>query len=183
MNREKKEQLKREQERLNGLSGDALAQEIECIKQEKIDEREAYWKRVEEFPEEFDWMYDSPSELRDRKRGKSPMNREYQDKVNQRRIEQGLEPFFSEEELNPPTPKPEYIEPSENDSQISAPEGFSELEVAMYRLIGGYLRLNRTDYQQELIHDYQQNHPSVNLSDIEDAYAKANDLWIEAYCD
>ena len=183
MNRIKKEELKKEQARLQGLSGYALKHERECIEQGKRDEREAYRKCAEEFPEEFDWMYDTASESKDRKRGISPMNREYQDKVNKRRADQGLEPYFSQDELNPPTSQPEQIEPNENDTRFHPPEGFNDLEVAMHRLIGGHLRLNNTSFKEELIRHFQQDHPEKCINEIEAAYTKAWDLWVDAYCD
>ena len=45
------------------------------------------------FPEEYDHMYDSASEAKDRKRGISPMNVEYLEKTNARQAQLGFTPF------------------------------------------------------------------------------------------
>lgn len=45
------------------------------------------------FPEEYDHIYDSASEAKDRQRGISPMNVEYVEKTNARRAQLGLTPF------------------------------------------------------------------------------------------
>jgi hypothetical protein len=45
------------------------------------------------FPEEFDFMMDSIEDTRDRKRGKNPMNIEYQEKINSRRESLGVLPL------------------------------------------------------------------------------------------
>lgn len=45
------------------------------------------------FPEEYDHMYDSVSEAKDRRRGKNPMNAEYMEKTNTLRAQLGFTPF------------------------------------------------------------------------------------------
>lgn len=45
------------------------------------------------FPEEYDHMYDSVSEAKDRQRGKNPMNAEYVEKTNTLRAQLGFTPF------------------------------------------------------------------------------------------
>lgn len=45
------------------------------------------------FPEEYDHMYDSVSEAKDRQRGKNPMNTEYVEKTNTLRAQLGFTPF------------------------------------------------------------------------------------------
>jgi hypothetical protein len=46
------------------------------------------------FPEEYDHMYDSVSEAKDRQRGKNPMNTEYVEKTNTLRAQLGFTPFI-----------------------------------------------------------------------------------------
>ena len=45
------------------------------------------------FPEEYDHMYDSVSEAKDRRRGKNPMNAEYMEQTNTLRAQLGFTPF------------------------------------------------------------------------------------------
>ena len=45
------------------------------------------------FPEEYDHMYDSVSEAKDRQRGKNPMSAEYVEKTNTLRAQVGFTPF------------------------------------------------------------------------------------------
>ena len=45
------------------------------------------------FPEEYDHMYDSASEAKDRQRGKNPMSAEYVEKTNTLRAQLGFTPF------------------------------------------------------------------------------------------
>lgn len=45
------------------------------------------------FPEEYDHMYDSVSEAKDRQRGKNPMSAEYVEKTNTLRAKLGFTPF------------------------------------------------------------------------------------------
>lgn len=45
------------------------------------------------FPEEYDLQYDSIVDAQERRRGKNPMNEDYQRKVNLRRFALGVEPY------------------------------------------------------------------------------------------
>lgn len=45
------------------------------------------------FPEEYDYIYDSISDAKDRRRGVNPMSEEYTDKVNERRRQLGISPL------------------------------------------------------------------------------------------
>jgi hypothetical protein len=45
------------------------------------------------FPEEYDYVYDSISEAKARARGENPMNVEYIEKTNNRRVELGFSPY------------------------------------------------------------------------------------------
>lgn len=54
----------------------------------------------EQFPEEYDFIYDSIADKRDRNRDINPMSQAYQDRVNKRRLEMGVEPFEANEEIN-----------------------------------------------------------------------------------
>jgi len=47
----------------------------------------------EMFPEEYDFMMDSTSDAKDRRRGKNPMSSEYTEQVNARRKELGVPPL------------------------------------------------------------------------------------------
>ena len=48
---------------------------------------------LELFPEEYDYIYDSIADARDRARGLNPMSQSYIDKVNERRIKLGVKPY------------------------------------------------------------------------------------------
>jgi len=61
-------------------------------------EEEEFQRRVRErhialFPEEYDHMFDSFSDARERQKGRSPMNPEYMARVNESRMEMGFEPL------------------------------------------------------------------------------------------
>ncbi|RUO71655.1 hypothetical protein [Idiomarina ramblicola] len=45
------------------------------------------------FPEEYDYIYDSSVEAKNRKRGINPMSQEYTDKVNEKRAQLGVSPL------------------------------------------------------------------------------------------
>ncbi|MGX5914807.1 hypothetical protein ACR0ST_08765 [Aliidiomarina sp. Khilg15.8] len=45
------------------------------------------------FPEEFDYVYDSSSDAKDRRQGQNPMAKEYNEKVNARRQRMGVAPL------------------------------------------------------------------------------------------
>jgi len=48
---------------------------------------------LELFPEEYDYIYDSIADAKDRRRGLNPMSQAYIDKTNERRISLGVLPF------------------------------------------------------------------------------------------
>ncbi|MBY6064514.1 hypothetical protein [Pseudidiomarina sediminum] len=48
------------------------------------------------FPEEYDYVYDSISEARDRRRGINPMSKEYTERVNRRRLQRGVSALNNE---------------------------------------------------------------------------------------
>jgi hypothetical protein len=52
--------------------------------------------RMELFPEEYDFIYDSGSDSYNRRHGINPMSVEYQETVNKRRLEMGVQPFVVE---------------------------------------------------------------------------------------
>ena len=61
-------------------------------------EEEEFQRRVRErhialFPEEYDHMFDSFSDARERQNGRSPMNPEYMARENESRVEMGFEPL------------------------------------------------------------------------------------------
>lgn len=93
MNRAKKEQLKRYQEARRGLSEEEVRE---------LNAREARNSAIESlarsihhewFPEEYDFMMDSYSDAKDRRRGQNPMSAEYTARVNARRAEFGIKPL------------------------------------------------------------------------------------------
>jgi hypothetical protein len=86
MNRAEKEIAKKRAEERRDLSDE------EC---RKLDLAEALEKKVhyEMFPEEYDFMMDSISDAKDRRRGENPMSSEYTAKVNARRKELGVSPL------------------------------------------------------------------------------------------
>ena len=65
---------------------------------EELKAEDQFSRRVNElhvalFPEEYDYVYDSKSEAKDRARGENPMNAEYIEKANHRRALVGFAPF------------------------------------------------------------------------------------------
>jgi hypothetical protein len=58
------------------------------------------------FPEEYHFTQDSISDPHDRRRGINPMSLEYQDEVNLRRLEMGVEPFLVEKRQKFPDSPP-----------------------------------------------------------------------------
>lgn len=90
MNRMKKEEIKKYNEARKGLS----KAEIDTLnlKDEikgKI-EKLARSIHAEKFPEEYDYMYDSFADLKDRQKGINPMSQEYIDKIRKKRSEIGV---------------------------------------------------------------------------------------------
>lgn len=61
------------------------------------------------FPEEYDFIYDSISDERLRRKGINPMSIEYQEEVNNRRLSMGVEPYR--------VPKPRKLPPFEKNEQ------------------------------------------------------------------
>ncbi|WP_351089138.1 hypothetical protein [Shewanella sp. S1-49-MNA-CIBAN-0167] len=56
---------------------------------------DAYDLHATLFPEEYDFIYDSNVDAKERKKGINPMNQEYTDRMNQKRIELGISPLGS----------------------------------------------------------------------------------------
>lgn len=48
---------------------------------------------LELFSEEYDYIYDSVADARDRSKGINPMSQAYIDKTNERRINMGVKPY------------------------------------------------------------------------------------------
>lgn len=87
--------LKREELKAKTLQQEGkTAAEIEFIEQEEAKQAEvlALANKIhsEIFPEEYDYIYDSIADVSDRKRGINPMNKEYIEKVNAKRITAGV---------------------------------------------------------------------------------------------
>lgn len=62
------------------------------IKEEEL-RRRAHKLHIELFPEEYDHMFDSISDGKERRRGVNPMSAEYIAATNERRVQLGFEPF------------------------------------------------------------------------------------------
>lgn len=90
MNRFKKEEKKRYDEKRKGLSDEQIAVlDMEELLKKSVDEL-ARKIHIEKFPEEYDHMYDSHADVSDRSRGINPMNQEYILKVKRRRERLGV---------------------------------------------------------------------------------------------
>lgn len=90
MNRLKKEEMRKHEEARKGLSEDEiLAVDLEDEINKKIEDL-AKTIHVEKFPEEYDFMYDSSVDAKDRARGISPMRQEYIEKIAKKRSELGV---------------------------------------------------------------------------------------------
>jgi hypothetical protein len=89
MNKVKREEARKLREATENLSADELK---EFFQKREI---QALAKKIhfELFPEEYDFMMDSIADLRDRRRGVSPMNPEYTERANARREELGVPPL------------------------------------------------------------------------------------------
>lgn len=61
------------------------------------------------FKEESDWYYDSNADKADRSKGKNPMNKDYTDKMNKKRIALGVSPLSSSG-YSPDTTSKEFCE-------------------------------------------------------------------------
>ena len=95
MNRFKKEELKKYQQARQGLTEEQI---------KELDAREAVDRFVEarikdlhhdRFPEEYDFILDSSVDANERSRGINPMNEDYIERVNARRLTLGVEPLTS----------------------------------------------------------------------------------------
>lgn len=95
MNRFKKEELIKHSEAREGLS------ELEIKRLDREDARKgeinelARKVHAERFPEEYDYMLDSITDAKERKRCVNPMNDEYITKVNAKRAAEGVTPLSS----------------------------------------------------------------------------------------
>jgi hypothetical protein len=72
------------------------------------------------FPEEYDCTQDSISDAHDRRRGINPMSLEYQDEINRRRFEMGVEPFVVEKRQKFPDSPPIESNHNKNPALISS---------------------------------------------------------------
>lgn len=93
MNRLKKEEKRKHNEARQGLS----IKEIEALnkKEEENNSVEVLAGRIhaEKFSEEYDFMYDSIIDAKDRSNGKNPMSEEYIHKINKKRADLGVSPL------------------------------------------------------------------------------------------
>jgi len=94
MNRYRKEELRRRREAREGLTPEEVAdldhREAEAASFE--DEVRSWHSRI--FTEEYDHMYDSIADARDRDRGVNPMSQEYIARVNARRAALGFADYM-----------------------------------------------------------------------------------------
>lgn len=90
MNRYKKEEKRKRDEARKGLTDDeVLAIDLEDEINNKI-EKLARSIHAEKFPEEYDFMYDSGVDAKERSRGINPMSQEYIEKIRMKRKELGV---------------------------------------------------------------------------------------------
>ena len=93
MNRVKKEEIRKHKEARQGLTPEQVqvldAQDIENALIEAL----ARKMHVARFAEEYDYMYDSTSDARERQRGVNPMSQEYMAKIKEKRQQQGVSPL------------------------------------------------------------------------------------------
>jgi hypothetical protein len=94
-NRQKKEEEKKRREARRGLSsGDVKALDDKEAADERLS-AEARKLHGDLFPEEYDFMLDSSTDVRERRKGNNPMSDEYTEKVSRRREELGFERLSS----------------------------------------------------------------------------------------
>lgn len=84
------------------------------------------------FPEEYDFIYDSSSDERMRRKGVNPMSIEYQEEVNNRRLAMGVEPYR--------VPKPQKLPPFEKNEQQSETSSL----ISSYEYCRQYLLKNKS---------------------------------------
>jgi hypothetical protein len=90
MNRAKKEEKRKHDEARKGLTEDEVfAIDLEDEINNKI-EKLAGSIHAEKFPEEYDFMYDSGVDAKERSRGINPMSQEYIEKIRIKREELGV---------------------------------------------------------------------------------------------
>jgi len=90
MNRAKKEERRRHEEARKGLSADeVLAIDLEDEINKNIEDL-ARAIHARKFPEEYDFMYDSVVEAKERASGVNPMSQEYIEKIAKKRTEMGV---------------------------------------------------------------------------------------------
>lgn len=90
MNKVKKEERRKHEEARKGLSEDEiLAVDLEDEINKKIEDL-ARTIHAEKFPEEYDFMYDSGVDAKERSRGVNPMSQEYIEKITKKRSEIGV---------------------------------------------------------------------------------------------
>lgn len=93
MNRVMKEEARKHQAAREGLSESELRElELYEARKRKLESR-ARNIHFELFPEEYDFMMDSISDAKDRRRGINPMSEEYTECANARRKELGVSPL------------------------------------------------------------------------------------------
>ena len=93
MNRAKKEEARKHREAREGLSEEEIR---ELDRKEFLENQIRALAReihYEWFPEEYDFMMDSSSDAKGRRRGVNPMSEEYTQRVNTRRRERGVSPL------------------------------------------------------------------------------------------
>jgi len=95
MNRFKKEEKRKREEARRGLTKEEIADlDAKEALHEKILE-EAHKLHIELFSEEYDYMYDSNADIKDRERGICPVGKNYIKRMNKRRESLGVAPLDS----------------------------------------------------------------------------------------
>ena len=93
MNRWKKEELRKRQEARKGLSPEQIAKLDAEEEREGRIQKQAKEFHIEMFSEEYDHMGDDHVDAKERAKGINPMSAEYVEKVNKKRIAQGILPL------------------------------------------------------------------------------------------
>jgi hypothetical protein len=89
MNKAKKEEARKLRQAHETMS----AEELQEFKRKRRIQSLAEQLHSEMFPEEYDFMMDSISDAKDRRRGKNPMSAEYTEQANARREKLGVPPL------------------------------------------------------------------------------------------
>lgn len=103
------------------------------------------------FPEEYDFMYDSYADARDRDEGINPMSKEYQEEVNEKRAE-----LLDEKQISP-------LEFCSLEVEALMEEKKTASTDSMLKWIG--IKIAKTDEIKELIYEQSLYAPGIDTND------------------